>query len=155
LAGLSAASLALLAAQDWPGNVRQLESTLYRAVALAEGERLDLADFPQLVARSLGRAAALQLVETIPTPSAPVHVDAARVHPLETEARESAPDRFLGEAGEIAALQDVERDLIAFALDHYEGRMSQIARALKIGRSTLYRKLREYGFDDAIRNDAA
>ncbi|HWA17579.1 MAG TPA: sigma-54 dependent transcriptional regulator, partial [Devosia sp.] len=46
LAGLSAASLALLAAQDWPGNVRQLESTLYRAVALAEGERLDLADFP-------------------------------------------------------------------------------------------------------------
>jgi DNA-binding NtrC family response regulator len=155
LAGLSAASLALLGAQDWPANIRQLESTLYRAVALAEGERLDVADFPQLVARRLGRAAALQMVEAIPTPSAPVHVDMARPRPIEAEAQEAIPDRFLGAKGEIAALEDVERDLIAFALDHYEGRMSQIARALKIGRSTLYRKLREYGFDDVIRNDAA
>jgi DNA-binding NtrC family response regulator len=128
---------------------------LYRAVALCEGDRLELSEFPQLVARSLGRAAARQMVEALPAPSAPVHVDTPRPRSMETEAREAAPDRFLRQAGEIAPLQDVERDLIAFALDHYEGHMSQIARALKIGRSTLYRKLREYGFDDALRNDAA
>jgi DNA-binding NtrC family response regulator len=155
IAGPSSASLALLAQQNWPGNIRQLESTLYRAVALSEGDRLEPSEFPQLVARSLGRAAALQMLEAVPAPSAPVHIDAARPRPIETEAREAMPDRFLGAKGEIAPLEDVERDLIAFALDHYEGRMSQIARALKIGRSTLYRKLREYGFDDAIRNDAA
>ena len=45
-------------------------------------------------------------------------------------------------------LTDLERELIAFALQHYGGRMSRVARALRIGRSTLYRKLREYGLDD-------
>ena len=44
--------------------------------------------------------------------------------------------------------------LIAFALQHYGGRMSRVARALKIGRSTLYRKLREYGLDDEAKDEA-
>jgi DNA-binding NtrC family response regulator len=55
----------------------------------------------------------------------------------------------------VAALADVERELIAFALKHHGGRMSRVARALGIGRSTLYRKLREYGFDDSVERDAA
>jgi DNA-binding NtrC family response regulator len=59
------------------------------------------------------------------------------------------------ENGEVAPLSDVERELIVFALKHYGGRMSRVARALGIGRSTLYRKLKEYGLDDAIERDAA
>lgn len=67
----------------------------------------------------------------------------------------AVPDRFIGSNGEVAALADVERELIGFALAHYGYRMSRVARALGIGRSTLYRKLREYGLDEGLESDAA
>ena len=44
-------------------------------------------------------------------------------------------------------LEDIETEVIRFALSHYRGQMSQMARKLGIGRSTLYRKLKEYGID--------
>ena len=64
-------------------------------------------------------------------------------------------ERFLDDNGEVAALADVERALIVFALEHYSGRMSRVARALGIGRSTLYRKLKEYGLEGEAESDAA
>jgi DNA-binding NtrC family response regulator len=73
----------------------------------------------------------------------------------ESATRSTIPDRFVSENGEVAALADVERELIGFALRHYGFRMSRVARALGIGRSTLYRKLREYGLDDGLESDAA
>jgi DNA-binding NtrC family response regulator len=73
----------------------------------------------------------------------------------ESGTQETVPDRFLDARGEVAPLPDLERELIAFALKHYGGRMSKVARALKIGRSTLYRKLREYGLEDGVQSDAA
>ena len=45
------------------------------------------------------------------------------------------------------ALADVELEMIRLAIDHYNGQMSEVARRLGIGRSTLYRKLKEYGID--------
>ena len=105
-------------------------------------------------ARSHGRDETLKLTESLPFPSAPVHIDAVRSR-RESEARETIPDRFLDARGEVAPLPDLERELIAFALKHYGGRMSKVARALKIGRSTLYRKLREYGLEDGVESDAA
>ena len=45
------------------------------------------------------------------------------------------------------ALADVELEMIVLAIDHYQGQMSEVARRLGIGRSTLYRKLKEYGID--------
>ena len=47
-------------------------------------------------------------------------------------------------SGELRALEEIERDLIQYAIDLYSGHMSQVARKLGIGRSTLYRKVREY-----------
>ncbi|HTO27581.1 MAG TPA: helix-turn-helix domain-containing protein, partial [Devosia sp.] len=58
-------------------------------------------------------------------------------------------------SGEIAALAEIERAAIVFAIEHHGGRMSRVARALKIGRSTLYRKLHEYGLAEELINDAA
>ena len=57
------------------------------------------------------------------------------------------PDRFLDATGNVLPLADIEKDLIAFAIDHNAGRMAQVARQLGIGRSTLYRKLKEYGLE--------
>ena len=54
-------------------------------------------------------------------------------------------------SGELRTLEAIERDLIQFAIDHYSGHMSEVARRLGIGRSTLYRKVREY--DLKVRED--
>ncbi|MCF6343623.1 MAG: helix-turn-helix domain-containing protein, partial [Devosiaceae bacterium] len=52
-------------------------------------------------------------------------------------------------------LAELEKQLIIFALEKYKGHMSQIARSLKIGRSTLYRKLKEYGLEEQDEKTAA
>lgn len=153
--GISQPALDMLKAYNWPGNIRQLENAVYRAVVLCDGAYLEIADFPQIVAQTAGRADALRMTESLPTPSAPVHIDQATARVREAEKGEAVPDRFLDTKGEVTALADLERDLIVFALRHYGNRMSRVARALGIGRSTLYRKLREYGLDDGIESEAA
>ena len=56
---------------------------------------------------------------------------------------------LLGSAGEVRPLADIEADVIRFAIAHYRGQMSEVARKLQIGRSTLYRKLDDLGVEDA------
>jgi DNA-binding NtrC family response regulator len=50
--------------------------------------------------------------------------------------------------GDVRPLDDIEREVIRFAIAHYRGQMSEVARRLKIGRSTLYRKLEGLGLSD-------
>jgi DNA-binding NtrC family response regulator len=59
----------------------------------------------------------------------------------------------LDREGHLRTLEDIERDLIAFAIETYHGHMSEVARRLGIGRSTLYRKVREHALDvDQVRS---
>jgi DNA-binding NtrC family response regulator len=55
--------------------------------------------------------------------------------------------KALDERGNVRPLADIELEMIKLAIDHYNGQMSEVARRLGIGRSTLYRKLKEYGID--------
>jgi DNA-binding NtrC family response regulator len=48
---------------------------------------------------------------------------------------------MLDEHGECRPLDEMEAEIIRFAIAHYRGQMSEVARKLKIGRSTLYRKM--------------
>ena len=57
---------------------------------------------------------------------------------------------MLTDAGEMRPLEEMETEIIRFAISHYRGQMSEVARRLKIGRSTLYRKLDEAAADDPI-----
>jgi DNA-binding NtrC family response regulator len=50
---------------------------------------------------------------------------------------------MLTRSGEMRPLEEMENEIIRFAISHYRGQMSEVARRLKIGRSTLYRKLDE------------
>lgn len=152
---LSPAALALLELHAWPGNLRELEGALCRGAALATGPTLEAADFPDLLVAVMGRPAAAEAVRGLNASSAPVHVDQATSRPRQTEGSDAAPDRFLTPAGEVTPLADLERDLIAFALRRHGGRMAGIARALGIGRSTLYRKLREHGLEGGATAGAA
>ena len=54
---------------------------------------------------------------------------------------------LLDAAGEVRPLEELEGDLIRYAVTHYRGQMSEVARRLQIGRSTLYRKLDALGLN--------
>ena len=138
--GLAQSTLDMLKAFEWPGNVRQLENAVFRAMILSDGVQLQPHDFPQISGLS------------------PV-MKAAPAHPLTTLVtdKESVQDEngvnILDPDGHLRTLEDIERDLIEFAIENYSGHMSEIARRLGIGRSTLYRKVREHGMDvDNVRS---
>ena len=50
--------------------------------------------------------------------------------------------------GNMRPLEEIEADVIRLAIGHYRGRMTEVARRLGIGRSTLYRKLADLGISD-------
>ena len=132
--GVTAEAMSMLMTYDWPGNVRQLENSVFRAIVLSDGDALTPDDFPQISglvspARSVSEAAAV----------------------MTTDATTAQKLAISDEAGDLRTLEAIERDLIQYAIDHYAGHMSEVARRLGIGRSTLYRKVREY--DLKVRDD--
>jgi DNA-binding NtrC family response regulator len=131
-------ALSLLCAYDWPGNVRQLENAMFRAVVLADGDELTVAEFPQIAAQVEGFEVLI--------PAAP---------PSQFEPRDPHVLRLLDESGDVRKIEDIEAEAIRFALSHYRGQMSQMARKLGIGRSTLYRKMKEIGIDADVLGEAA
>src|SRR5271165_1749483 len=149
---MSAEALHLLSAYSWPGNVRQLENAIFRAVVLAEGEEIGLVEFPQITnpgehTRTLVSPSVAAAAEPGPSPPlAPGIVigDDAAISPNAGGEGVSLPEHLVNlvdEAGHARPLEEVEADAIRFALTHYRNQMSEVARRLRIGRSTLYRKL--------------
>ena len=148
--GISAEAMTLLAAYPWPGNVRQLENAVFRAVVLAEGDEIGVGEFPQ-IATQLARAETGEAADESRQVAVddPEHAPSPALGDLP-----SAPDgsmlpdggdpamlRLIDPAGEVRPLEEVETEVIRFAVTHYRGQMSEVARRLRIGRSTLYRKL--------------
>jgi len=147
---ITADGMALLAAYHWPGNVRQLENTVFRAVVLADGHEIGPDEFPQVAAQISSDETLPPLVEPSPAivsswPEA--ESSAAQNASAQAAAAYSLP--LTDPGGDVRPLDDIERDAIRFAIDHYGGQMSEVARKLRIGRSTLYRKLAGLGLEDA------
>jgi len=150
-------ALALFTAYRWPGNVRQLENAIFRAVVLADSERIGISEFPQVAAQVRTDSIATQpMIDPSPAiaaawPDTREAADSSGHNALEP----ATPALRLTDAhGEVRPLDEIERDVIRFAIAHYREQMSEVARRLKIGRSTLYRKLEGLGRKDERRATA-
>jgi DNA-binding NtrC family response regulator len=136
-------ALGMLQAYAWPGNVRQLENTVFRAIVLCEGDCLRIEDFPQIASLVEGYD-----VKIPPAPAA-VPQPAPRSSPPGQVSDGSAIGiPVVTDGGHVRTLEAVEADMIKLALSRYRGQMSEVARKLGIGRSTLYRKMRELGLEE-------
>jgi DNA-binding NtrC family response regulator len=157
---VAAEAIALLQGFPWPGNVRQLENAMFRAVVLAEGAEIGTQEFPQIVVQATRLSPIAAGAEH--EPAEPMMLDEA---PLLLEADDDAQPvsaqpamagagglALLDNHGEVRPLEEIEADAIRFAIAHYRGQMSEVARKLRIGRSTLYRKLETLGLADAAAN---
>jgi DNA-binding NtrC family response regulator len=142
---ISESALAMLQAYDWPGNIRQLENAVFRASVLCEGDVLTEDEFPQIRVEVEG---SIDLEGDLPAVSANAAEPATAPQPASAlPAASFGIVRAIDERGNVRALADVELEMIRFAIEFYNGQMSEVARRLGIGRSTLYRKLKEYGID--------
>jgi DNA-binding NtrC family response regulator len=158
ITGISGEAMALLSQLEWPGNIRQLENAVYRAVVMSESDQLGVADFPQAAAQSSATPEAYHqpgeplIVETAFHSTAPAMVSGNEIPiaPLPS----AGTLAMLTRAGEMRPLEEMETEIIRFAISHYRGQMSEVARRLKIGRSTLYRKLDEAAADDSTASGA-
>ena len=121
---LSDEALRTMMRHDWPGNVRELENAMERACALSSGPVLHLGDLPtQLQQQGLTAFRALAAGG-------------------EGEGAETAQ--------RVKSLADLERDAILGAIRTLNGDKLQAAKLLGIGKTTLYRKLKEYGIADPL-----
>ncbi len=152
ITGISGEAMAHLSQLEWPGNIRQLENAVYRAVVMSDSDQLGVADFPQAAAQS--------------PPASEAHSQASEPLILGPGFHSTAPAMISGNeipiaplpsagtlamlttSGEMRPLEEMESEIIRFAISHYRGQMSEVARRLKIGRSTLYRKLDEAPSED-------
>ena len=153
ITGISGDAVTHLAQLDWPGNIRQLENTVYRAVVMSESDQLGLSDFPQVLGQAVPDGQLTHSEPLVVAPStAPAMVSGSEIPiaPLATAGSLS----MLTVTGEVRPLEDMENEIIRFAISHYRGQMSEVARRLKIGRSTLYRKLDEAAASDPAEGGA-
>ena len=127
--GVTDDALRLLAAYAWPGNVRQLQDVLFRAAVGSKTDVLTSADFRAIEA-TLGGGS--------PSAEGEIAINGEAI----------GVTLYLPD-GNLRPLEEIEADVIRLAIGHYRGRMSEVARRLGIGRSTLYRKLSDLGIDTA------
>jgi DNA-binding NtrC family response regulator len=156
IASLTQDALDLLSAYSWPGNVRQLENAVFRAVVLADGHEIGVDEFPQIAAHVDGFRASIPAapanVSRIPVIKGPVVLGAENIVPqtvpVSGSGRHALGIPAIDDAGEIRSLEAIEADMIRLALGRYRGHMTEVAKRLNIGRSTLYRKMKDYGLEE-------
>src|ERR1700694_2094076 len=124
VSGISREALRALVSYDWPGNVRELENAVERAVIIASGRQIELDDLPSAIGN-----VALQEQDRI-------KVERAKA------ASEGRTTTF--EVTVPSSMDEIERQAIEATLDYTGGDKTHAARALGIGRKTLYRKLDQY-----------
>ena len=109
----------------WPGNVRELENSVERACALSSGVVLHIGDLP-------------------------TQLQDFHVHVHRTVQSPGAPEPRLERTGAVTPLAELERQAILDTLRQLKGDKLRAAKLLGIGKTTLYRKLKEYGLGESV-----
>ncbi|MBV2144285.1 sigma-54 dependent transcriptional regulator [Falsochrobactrum sp. TDYN1] len=145
ITGIKPFALELLKNYNWPGNVRELKNTIFQAVLLCEENALSARDF-----RHAGLDAGLHYAgAAYGGQHADERANGAGGVPLAGEHVRHGSFSGVDTDGEVRTLAAAEEEMIRFAISHYDGQISEVARRLGIGRTTLYRKLKDYGIDVA------
>lgn len=122
-------TLRVMAEYDWPGNVRELENAIERACALSSGPILHMGDLPtQLQNFRLQQGPAVQNLD-------------------EDEPDFGHPIQRAGKGG-IVSIAEMEKQAILATIRQLKGDKLMAAKLLGIGKTTLYRKLKEYGISE-------
>ncbi|HVY31171.1 MAG TPA: sigma-54 dependent transcriptional regulator [Polyangiaceae bacterium] len=129
--GVEPEALSRLTSYPWPGNIRELENVIERAVLFCDGSELHLSDLPAEVRGSSGAAGGDLPLSSTPQP------------PISSELG-SGPSDGLKEQVK-AAMSRLERELIVRALEQTNGNVTHAARLLKISRKGLQLKMKELG----------
>ncbi len=143
--GFTAAAWDALRAYFYPGNIRELENIVHHAVLMAEGPEVELSDLPPYLKARL----ALPAPEPGPWREvAPLEVPREAwgrpgSRPAASESAYVAPHVDLGDG--FLSISDMEKQLISATLGRLKGNQSVAARKLGVSRSTLWRKMKEYG----------
>ena len=126
-------ALRTMMAYDWPGNVRELQMAIEHACTLSSGPVLHIGDLPTQLRdlRMHGRPSALR---------------AAGAVELEGEGDEA-------DAAKIVPIAEMEKIAILDTIRHLNGDKLMAAKLLGIGKTTLYRKLKEYGFGEGAEGE--
>ena len=120
LRAISDEAIEHLMTYNWPGNIRQLQNAVFRAMVMVDSGVIGPDDFSQLnQGNKSGHLGG--------------DIDGASDH------------IFIAEDGHVVPMAEMERAIIEHAINHYGGKMVEVAKRLGIGRSTLYRKMETYG----------
>jgi DNA-binding NtrC family response regulator len=130
-------ALAVLMRYGWPGNVRQLAGVLFRAGLQCDRDALTAEHFPHIAIQSRFSGRRTDFAPSLSQSKSDEAIAGAPAVSLYTS------------DGHLRPLDEIEADIIRLAIGHYRGRMTEVARRLGIGRSTLYRKLGDLGIETA------
>jgi len=131
---VTAEAMEVLLTYDWPGNVRELENCIQHMVAINSGPLLHVADLPSNLQNFMFQKRSKYLTAAVAAPAAAAS---------QMEIPTLSPAVALGVAG-VIPLTELERRAIMNALEYTKGDRAVAAHLLGIGRTTLYRKLKEY-----------
>jgi two-component system response regulator HydG len=118
--GITDAAMSILMKYDWPGNIRQLKSTIRTMVVLCDRDQLDVHDIPPEIAQRPQLVTAERAVAGL------------------------AGDTNLATGSAGVSLNELEKQAIIGTLTKTQGNREKAAKILGIGERTLYRKIKEY-----------
>src|SRR5580658_9359609 len=133
---LTGEAMEVLLSYDWPGNVRELENCIQHMVAVNSGPLLHVADLPSALHNHLIQKKAQYLMTAAVSGAPSVEMGQAGSDPASEPAGQGFPA--------VIPLLELERRAIVNALEYTKGDRAVAAHLLGIGRTTLYRKLKEY-----------
>ncbi|MBO6918869.1 MAG: sigma-54-dependent Fis family transcriptional regulator [Rhizobiaceae bacterium] len=148
--GIDASARDLLANYEWPGHHRQFFQVLAWVLSQPQNNIISRAGLPQFLDQAEGRLKNLSTAPNLAPDMADLQSAIPQDTDLVTKISPTSQTQYLNlfnEFGDLRSVAEIEEELIRRAIAYYDGKMSFVARQLGIGRSTLYRKLKEYQID--------